>query len=66
MKRPKRAIRIVRRKKEHGNPKDFDELVIMPFQGNVIAQIGDTIILGGKILNNENNKTKKRCQQSDT
>ena len=40
MKRPKRAIRIVRRKKEHGNPKDFDELVIMPFQGNVIAQIG--------------------------
>lgn len=50
MKRPKRAIRIVKRKAEPGNPKDFTEVTILPFQGNVIAKIGDIIILNGKVI----------------
>ena len=50
MKRPKRAIRIIKRKAEHGNPKDFTEITILPFQGNIITQIGNTIILNGKEL----------------
>ena len=30
--------------------KDFTEVTILPFQGNVIAKIGDIIILNGKVI----------------
>lgn len=64
MKRPKRAIRIVKRKAEPGNPKDFDELTILPLipgiNNKVIALIGDHIIYNGNIIKMGENKNEKK------
>ena len=54
MKRPSRAIRIVKRKAEHGNPKDYTKVEIFPSTplGSIVI-IEDNIIINEKVYKYE-------------
>lgn len=57
MKRNSRSLRIIKRKTEHGNPKDYSKVELFTFENKVVAIIDDnTIIYNGKVIKNEQKK----------